>query len=77
MGEWDGSRGRIRIRDGMPADVTATILLHELGHAVSSNKGLVDGMTEEAFVIGSWENGLSQLIRDNPGLMPWVAKQFR
>lgn len=67
--EWESER--IRIRDELSPARTAEILLHEILHACWRNVSL-QGDVEENAVSVLGEN-LTQVFRDNPHLLKWLA----
>lgn len=64
----------IDLKREQPNIVFATdTLIHEILHGIHRCCGLDDSSTEEAVVTGL-ATGLTQVLRDNPGLINWLYR---
>lgn len=74
--------GEIKVEDALRGGRLANTVLHEVLHAVWDERGLdQDALAEdpgrlEEVVVNAMANGLSALIRDNPDLVPWLAREL-
>jgi hypothetical protein len=68
MGTWEAKTGMIQLLDGMPKDVQASTVLHEIIHALSFHMSLdLDEKQTKGL-----ESGLFQVLKSNPELLNWM-----
>lgn len=73
-GQCSASEQTIRIDLGIvSAQKVANTTLHEIGHAIYYQQGIEDEDKEERIVRG-FANGWTQVFRDNPDLLTWLAR---
>lgn len=75
-GRIDLGRGIIRIDDPQPPLVVADATLHEILHAVWTDRRLPDRASEERAVT-ALAQGLTTVFRDNPGLLTYIDALVR
>jgi hypothetical protein len=68
--------GRIYLDERMSPPAMANTLLHEILHACWYMGGLYEAPVEEVAVV-VLSNQLSQVIRDNPDVVKWIAANIR
>lgn len=76
FGECDRLNLVIRVREDLPASITAEVLLHEVIHAAYANGALEAGDGEER-VTETLANQLSQVWRDNPDFTDFMSASLR
>ena len=72
-GDFDHERLTIRIGDGVPDPVRASVLIHEIFHGIVQHFNVPVGEKEEEIVTAMSE-GMSQVMCDNQGLIDWIQK---
>lgn len=67
---------RIRVRGGMAPQLLASVLIHEMIHAIYFNSYLFgpDHSPDEETVVRHTTAGLCQLWQDNPEVLRWWSK---
>lgn len=73
LGREDYKTATLSIREGMPQDVEAQVLMHEIFHALESAGGFT--FTEKE--IRGMNNGLFQILRQNPQLVEYIVNAGR
>ena len=70
----DGLALEIRVKDEAPSAVhVVDTVLHEIGHAIFWTYLLNDADQEER-TVATFGTAWTQVYRDNPGLLGWIAK---
>lgn len=73
-GECSPSQMTIGLTADMPSRMRAVdTFVHEVGHAIYSAYGMEDEDKEERIVL-TFARGWSQVFRDNPALLDWIAR---
>ena len=67
-GETDFTTQTIHVHGDLLPQTKAATILHELLHVIYDEYGIAVGDSEER-VVSAFTNGLSQIIRDNPGII--------
>ena len=75
-GECDSNEFVIRLSKELPLETIATTLFHELLHALWDSRSMPKRIDEERAVL-NFEEGILQLLRDNPKLFPWLRKSVK
>lgn len=75
IGECDRQNSIIRIRDDLPPQKTAEVLLHEVLHA-AYDMGCISGEDEEK-IVSIFGHQLTQIWRDNPQFVAFMESTFR
>lgn len=75
IGECDRQNSIIRVRDDLPPQKTAEVLLHEVLHA-AYDMGCVGGEDEEK-TVSIFGRQLTQIWRDNPQFVAFMESTFR
>ncbi len=60
-------------RDQQNSTFAADTVIHEILHALYKNLG-IDHFTSEEQLVGSISTGLTQVLKDSPGLRKWLHK---
>lgn len=74
-GAYRNAAGLVQIVENQTPVELANTLLHELLHAVYDLAALEAGDDEER-VTATFANGLTELLRRNPGLLDWLREQL-
>ena len=73
FGEFSLCEGRIALQLDMPSPVKAAdTLLHEAGHAIYATYVLAEDDKEER-IVAAFATAWTQVFRDNPWLLAWLA----
>lgn len=67
LGDCSTARGRIRITDGVPPQVQAAVLVHEIIHAIFDDSGLMLDRDEEEKFVSTLAPRFTSLLADNRG----------
>lgn len=71
-GQTDFDRGVINLSVGLTAQARSSVILHEILHVIWDHAALQDGDKEER-IITAMAYGLSQVFRDNDGLLSEIV----
>lgn len=76
-GACDTTTAVIAIREDLPTDMEAVVLLHETLHAVMAQNGLAHDLGEDAeeWVADRLSFALVKLLRDNPVLVKFITRE--
>ena len=75
FGRFDEEKGKIFVRNGLTANMTARTLLHEIIHAIWCEYDLPKEPIEETCV-RRLESGLASFIMDNPALAKQLVRDI-
>jgi hypothetical protein len=73
----DYEKGWIRIKKGMSPQEKGNTILHEVLHAIFTERGLMYSTKEEEKIVMTMTNGFIDFIRDNPRYFKRILKLLK
>lgn len=67
----------IEIREGLPPEFEAEVLVHEVLHQLWNFGGLPSDVDVEEQIVGYFGKALTAHMKENPGLWRYVGSQLR
>ena len=77
FGDFSYINSRIRIEQNLTGPPLVDTVLHEVLHAIWRLGQLKDKKEDEERVVAVMATYLTQVLRDNPALMPWLRKHLK
>jgi hypothetical protein len=77
FGDFSYINSRIRIEQNLIGPPLVDTVLHEVLHAIWRLGQLKDKKEDEERVVSVMATYLTQVLRDNPALMPWLRKHLK
>jgi hypothetical protein len=77
FGDFSYINSRIRIEQNLTGPPLVDTVLHEVLHAIWRLGQLKDKKEDEERVVSVMATYLTQVLRDNPALMPWLRKHLK
>ena len=77
FGDFSYINSRIRIEQNLTGPPLVDTVLHEVLHAIWRIGQLKDKKEDEERAVAIMASYLTQVLRDNPALMPWLKKHLK
>jgi|TARA_R110000803_G_scaffold209119_1_gene278368 hypothetical protein len=77
FGDFSYFNSRIRIEQNLTGPPLVDTVLHEVLHAIWRLGQLKDKKEDEERAVAIMASYLTQVLRDNPALMPWLRKHLK
>mgnify|MGYP000389055993 FL=1 len=77
FGDFSYINSRIRIEQNLTGPPLVDTVLHEVLHAIWRLGQLKDKKEDEERTVSVMASYLTQVLRDNPALMPWLRKHLK
>jgi hypothetical protein len=76
-GLMDPDTRRLHIADSLTGFDTVDTLIHEVMHAIRFTQGRESGGEVEEDYVRSLATGITNVFRDNPGFLRWIATTLK